>query len=36
LAVAVDHSEPKASPPLAVALGLAVGFPRDAIDVDDE
>jgi hypothetical protein len=36
LAVALDHSDPKASPPLAVVVGLPVGFPRDAIDVDDE
>jgi len=34
LAVAVDQSEPKASPPLA-GVTLATGFPRDAIDVDD-
>ena len=36
LAVAVDHKEPKASPPLDVVVGLAAGLPRDAIDVDDE
>jgi len=35
LAVAVDHSESKASTPPAV-VGLAAGFPSDAIDAVDE
>jgi hypothetical protein len=36
LAVAVDHRDPKASPPLAVGVGLAAGFPSDAMVVEDE
>jgi hypothetical protein len=36
LAVAVDHRDPKASPLLAVDVGLAVGFPSEAMVVEDE